>query len=386
MKRRLVSIVLLLLILVHSMSSKVYAEVDLKINAKSAILIDVNTGAVIYKLNENDRLAPASITKIMTMLLGMEALETGRIKLTDKVMVSEHAAKMGGSTVFLETGEIQTVEDLFRAIAIRSANDASVALGEYIAGSEDIFVKKMNEKAKALGMENTEFYNSSGLPNENHYVSAYDVALMSKELLKYDKVHDWLTTYMTDLQVGKSKSSTQTMVNTNRLIKEYEGANGIKTGSTNEAGFCLSASAKRGNLQLIAVVLGAIDSKTRFDEAKRMLDYGFANYDSVAIGKKGDIVAIIPVEKGKIQEAELMLERDSYVLLPKGERGNIVKDLIVPEVIDAPILAGDEVGKLEISLDGKKIDEVKLISKSSVEKANFLNILDRTLKSYLRGR
>ncbi|CAK7016355.1 D-alanyl-D-alanine carboxypeptidase family protein [uncultured Tissierella sp.] len=386
MRRRLVSIILLLLILIVSIPLGVYADMDLNVNAKSALLMDVNTGAIIYKLNENDRLAPASITKVMTLLLGMEAIDSGRIKLTDKVMVSEHASKMGGSTVFLEAGEAQTVEDLFRAIAIRSANDASVALAEHIAGSEDIFIKMMNEKAKSLGMENTKFYNCSGLPNENHYVSAYDVALMSKELLKYDRVHEWLTTYMTDMQVGKTKSSTQTMVNTNRLIKEYEGANGIKTGSTNEAGFCLSASAKRGNLQLIAVIMGANNSKLRFDEAKRMLDYGFANYDSISIGKKGDIIATLPVEKGKAQEVELMLAKDSYILLPKGEKGNISKELVLPDMIDAPILSGDEFGELVVSIDGKEVDKIKLVSKTNIDKANLFNMLNRTIKSYLRGR
>ncbi len=385
MKRRLVSIILLLLI-IYTIPLGVYAEVDLKVNAKSAILMDVNTGAIIYKLNENERLAPASITKVMTLLLGMEALDSGRIKLTDKVMVSEQASKVKGSTVFLQAGETQTVENLFKAIAIRSANDASVALAEHIAGSEEIFVKMMNERAKTLGMENTEFHNASGMPNENHYVSAYDVALMSKELLKHERVHEWLTTYMTEMQVGKNKSSTQVMVNTNRLIKEYSGANGVKTGSTNEAGFCLSASAKRGNLQLIAVVMGVNNSKLRFDEAKRMLDYGFANYDSIAIGNKGDIISALPVEKGKIQEIELMLSRDAYVLLPKGEKGNITKEIILPETVNAPILAGDEVGELVVSIDGKEIDRIKLISKTDIKKANLIDMLNRTMKSYLKGR
>lgn len=386
MKRRLVSIILLLIILILSIPLGVYADMDLKINAKSALLMDVNTGAIIYKLNEHDRLAPASITKIMTLLLGMEALDSGRIKLTDKVMVSEHASSIKGSTVFLQAGEIQVVEDLFKAIAIRSANDAAVALAEHIAGSEEIFVKMMNEKAKALGMENTLFHNCSGMPSENHYVSAYDVALMSKELLKHSKINEWLTIYMHDLAVGKNKSSIQTMVNTNRLIKEYEGATGIKTGSTNEAGFCLSASAKRGNLELIAVVMGVNNSKLRFDEAKRMLDYGFANYDSITIGKKGDIIATLPVEKGKMQEAEIMLSKDSCILLPKGEKGNITKELVLPDTIDAPILAGDEVGELVVSIDGKEVDKIKLVSKTNIEKANVFNMLNRTIKSYLRGR
>lgn len=385
MKKRLLSIILLLLI-VFPISLRVYAVEDLKINAKSAILVDVNTGEIIYKLNENDRLPPASISKIMTMLIGMEAIDSGKIKLTDQVIVSEHASKTGGSTVFLETGETQSVENLFRAITIRSANDAAVALAEYIAGSEDIFVKLMNQRSKILGMKNTNFSNASGLPNKEHYTSAYDVSLMSRELLKHGKTQEWLTTYILDMMVGRKKTSTQTMVNTNRLIKEYNGATGIKTGSTNEAGYCLSASAKRGNLELIAVIMGADTSKVRFDEAKRMLDYGFANYDSITIGKKGDIIATLPVEKGRLQEVDLMLAEDSYVLLPKGEKGNFDKEVNLPESISAPILSGDEVGTLLISLNGKEIDKIKLVSKSNVEKANIINMLNRTIKSYLSGR
>ncbi|WP_353095863.1 D-alanyl-D-alanine carboxypeptidase family protein [Tissierella praeacuta] len=386
MRRRLVSIILLLLILITSIPLGAYAETDLKVNAKSAILMDVNTGAIIYKLNENDRLAPASITKVMTLLLGMEAVDSGRIKLDDKVMVSEHASQVKGSTVFLQAGETQIVEDLFRAIAIRSANDAAVALAEHIAGSEDIFVKMMNERAKALGMENTQFRNASGMPIDDHYISAYDVALMSKELLKHEGVHEWLTTYMTEMKVGKNKSSTQVMVNTNRLIKEYDGATGVKTGSTNEAGFCLSASAKRGNLELIAVIMGVNNSKLRFDEAKRMLDYGFANYDSMTIGKKGDIIATLPVEKGKVYEADLMLSRDSHILLPKGEKAEVDKEVILPDVLHAPILAGEEVGEIVISIDGKEVDKVKLVSKTNIEKANLFNMLNKTIKNYLSVR
>jgi len=384
LKRKLAPIILILLIFTNSLG--VYANADLKVDAKAAILMEVNTGEIIYKLNEHERLAPASITKIMTMLLGVEALNSGRISLNDKVIISNHASRMGGSQVYLEAGETQTVEDLFRAIAIRSANDASVALAEHIAGSEEIFVKMMNEKAKELGMENTHFANASGLPNENHYVSAYDVAIMSKELLKYPIVNEWLTTYMYDLKVGRNKNSIQTMVNTNRLVKEYEGTTGIKTGSTNEAGFCISASAKRGDLELIAVVLGSKTSQIRFDEAKRMLDYGFANFESINIGKKGDIVATLPVEKGKLYEVDIMLERDSFVLLPKGESGNIEKDVVLPDIIKSPMSAGDVVGELIIRLNGKEIDRVNLVIKSEVEKANLLNILNRTIKSYLKGR
>lgn len=385
MNRRLVSIILLLC-MIMSMSLGVYGVEELNVDAKSALLMDFNTGELIYKLNENDRVPPASITKIMTLLLGMEAVKSGKITLEDQVIVSSYASGMGGSQVYLEAGESQALEELFKAIAIRSANDAAVAVAEHISGSEDVFVKMMNDKAKALGMKNTQFSNASGLPNENHYISAYDVALMSKELLKHDKVNEWLSTYMYDMKVGKNKPSIQTMVNTNRLIKEYEGANGIKTGSTNEAGYCLSGSAKRGNLQLIAVVMGSENSKVRFNEAKRMLDYGFANYDSISIGKKGDIISILPVEKGRMIEVELVLERDSYILSPKGDKGKITKQINLPESTDAPMLLGDEIGSIGIYLDGKEVDKIKLVSKTNVEKASFINMLDRTVKSFLRGR
>ncbi|MBU5437573.1 D-alanyl-D-alanine carboxypeptidase [Tissierella sp. MSJ-40] len=384
MKRKIASIILVVFIL--SSVAMAFAEGDLNINAKSAVLMDYNTGEIIYEKNLNERLAPASVTKIMTLLLGMEALETGKIKLNDDVSVSDHASGMGGSQVFLEAGEIQKVEEIFKAICLRSANDASVALAEHIAGSEEIFVKMMNDKAKALGMKDTNFMNCSGLPSENHYTSAYDIALMSKELLKYNKIHDWLTIYMYDLKVGKTKSSIQTMVNTNRLIKEYEGANGIKTGSTNEAGFCLSGSAKRGNLQLIAVIMGSETSKIRFDESKRLLDYGFANYDSITVGRKGDILGKVSVEKGKSAFIEAMLEKDSYILLPKGDKGKIDKEIVLPEHVNAPINAGDEVGLLIVRLEGKEVDKIKLVAKSNVEKANLANILKKTLKGLLMGR
>lgn len=385
LEKKLVSIVLLLFIMV-SMVSGVYGVEDLNINAKSALLMDSNTGSIIYSLNEHDRLPPASITKIMTLLLGMESIESGRIKLDDEVVISSHASSIRGSTVFLEAGEVQPLVELFKAISIRSANDAAVAVAEYISGSEDMFVQLMNQRAKELGMKNTRFENASGMPNENHYISAYDVAIMSKELLKHGEVNEWLSTYMYDLKVGKKKPSIQTMVNTNRLIKEYEGATGIKTGSTNEAKNCLAGSAKRGDLELISVIMGAETSKIRFDESKRMLDYGFANYESVSIGKKGEIISLIPVEKGNKIEAELILERDSYVLLPKGEKDNITKTINIPEKLDAPIELGNEIGFLEIYLDGKKIDSIKLVSSSYIPKASFINILDRTVKSFLRGR
>lgn len=384
-KRKLICIIITIIIIFVSIiiPSNIFAEDQLNIKAKSAILMDYNTGKILYEQNAHEKLPPASITKIMTLLLGMEALESGKISLSDEVRISSNAARMGGSQLWLEEGETQIVEDLFKAITIRSANDASVALAEHIAGSEDVFVTMMNEKAKELGMKNTNFMNSSGLPNENHYISAYDVAIMSRELLKHDTIHNWLTVYMDEMLVGKKKDKVQSLVNTNRLIKEYEGTTGIKTGSTNEAGFCLSASAKRGNLHLIAVVMGCETSKIRFDESMRLLDYGFANYDSVTVGRKGDVIDKVLVNKGDKEYLEAVLERDCYLLLPKGETGNITKEIVLPEFVESPITEGQEIGELIVKMNGKEIERVKLVSNINVNKASLKEIFIKTLKSFL---
>lgn len=375
--------ILTILCIVILSTTVTYAEDSLEIDAKSAILMDYNTGEVIYENNSNDKLPPASISKIMTLLLGMEALENGKISLDDKVRISAHASRMGGSQLWLEEGETQTVEDLFKAICLRSANDASVALAEHIAGSEMTFVKMMNKKAKELGMNNSNFTNSTGLPHEDNYVSAYDVAKMSRELLKHKKIHDWLTIYMDEMMVGKKKDKTQSLVNTNRLVIDYEGTTGIKTGSTSEAGFCLSASAKRGNLQLIAVVLGCETSKTRFEESIKLLDYGFANYDSVPIGRKGEVIAKVLVHKGKDDYVEAVLERDGYILTPKGKGGNISKEIILPESIESPVGKGEEIGYLIINIDDKEVDKIRLVTDQPISRANLPEMFKKVLKSLL---
>lgn len=381
--QRILIWIMIISILSLSITTVGFAEGELNIKAKSAILMDYNTKKVIYEQNSHERVPPASITKIMTLLLAMEALESGKISLKDEVRISSHAAGMGGSQLWLEEGEIQIVEDLIKAVAIRSANDASVALAEHIAGSEEVFVQIMNTRAKELGMNNTNFANASGLPNENHYTSAYDVAIMSAELLKHESIHKWLTTYMDEMLVGKNKDKVQSLVNTNRLIKDYEGITGVKTGSTSEAGHCLSASAKRNNLHLIAVVMGSDTSKIRFDETMRLLDYGFANYDSVAVGRKGDVIGKVNVYKGKIDYVEAVLERDSFLLLPKGESGNITKEIVLPDSMEGPIEKGQELGKLVVKVDGMEMDNVKLVSNISVGKASFKDILIKTLKNFI---
>lgn len=378
----MISIILIVAILIVPIFS--YGEIA--INSKSALLMDYSTGEVIYSMNENEKFEPASVTKIMTLLLTMEAIESGKLKMEDEITISEYASGMGGTQIYLEAGEAQTIENLIRATTIRSANDAAVALGEAISGSNEAFIKLMNDKAKELGMVNSQFQNASGLPIENHYTSAYDIGLMSKELLKYDALYPFMTTYMEDLLVGRKKDDIQTMVNTNKLIRDYEGTTGIKTGSTNAAGYCLSASAKRGNLHLIAVIMGAQTSNERFNEAKKLLDYGFANYNSVNLGKKGDLINRIPIEKSDLSSLELVLERDIYALLKKEEQGDIQKDIVLSENIAPPIAKGDKLGEVIITLDGKELDRVGLISKNDVNEAGFLLLFKRTITNFISGK
>ncbi|MDR7869991.1 MAG: D-alanyl-D-alanine carboxypeptidase family protein [Tissierellaceae bacterium] len=375
-------LILFLLIIILSFNS-VVAYGDADITAKSYLLMDFNSGEIILANNEHEKLPPASITKIMTLLIALEYIDNGNIKLDDRVIISESASKAIGTSVYLDAGEVQTVENLLKAIAIRSANDASIALSVHISGSEEAFVDLMNDRASKLGMENTHFSNSSGLPIENHYSTSYDIALMSRELMKHDIIIPYLTTWMEDMEVGKSKTSVQTMVNTNRLIRDYEGANGIKTGSTTEAKYCLSASAKRGDLQLIAVVMGSDSSSLRFSEAMKLLDYGFSNYESVTIGNKGDVVANILIEKGELDTLPLMLERDSYLLLTKANKGNIEKEINYPEYINAPIEQGQKVGELVVKLDGQEVDRVNLLAKSQINKASYGKILKNVWGKFL---
>lgn len=379
-KKKCFSYMLVIIIIFISMNFA-FAEPNLDIKAKSALLMDFNTGDILYESNPHEKLPPASITKIMVLLITMESMEKGIIKLSDEVVVTGNAAGMGGSQVYLEEGEIQTVENLLKAICLRSANDASVAIAEHIAGSEEIFINKMNERADQLEMKNTNFNNVSGLPSEDHYTTAYDIALMTRELLKHPKIHEWLKPWMAEIKVGKNKDVVQGLVNTNRLIKDYEGANGVKTGYTDEAGYCLSASAKRGNLQLISVVLGCESTKIRFEESKRMLDYGFATYDSITIGKKGDPIGIIPVEKGKTNEVNVIFNKDAFILSPKGSQSNIEREYILPDSLVAPIEENSKIGELLIKLDGKVIDKIELVSKESVESANFIDMFKNIMRN-----
>lgn len=382
MKRRYLYIFLVMIIILNPVVS--FGELD--VASRAALLMDYSTGKIIFANNEHEKLPPASVTKIMTLLLAMEAIDSGKLNLDNKIPISDYAAGMGGTQVYLEPGETQRIEDLIKAVAIRSANDAAVALGEAISGTNEGFVKLMNDRAKSLGMKNTHFTNASGLPADDHYTTAYDIALMSRELLKHTGIQKYLTTYMDDLLVGKEKDETQVMVNTNRLVRDYDGTTGIKTGSTNAAGYCISASAKRGDLQLIAVILGGQTSAIRFNEAKKLLDYGFANYDSVTIGKKDEVIINVPIEKSNLTSIDLVLERDAVALLPKGDNGKIDKQINHNENIKSPIMKGDVLGELVISVDNKVIDRINLVSKNEVKSAGLLLQFKRTVQSFLTGK
>lgn len=343
----------------------VFAEgnTDLGLNAKSAILMEEATGNILYESNPDERLPIASVTKVMTMLLIMEAVDSGKISLDDMVTVSENAMSYGGSTMFLETGEQLTVNDMLKGIAVASANDGCVAMAEHLAGSESAFVDMMNEKAKELGMENTHFMNTNGLDEDDHYSSARDVAIMSRELMKHETIFNYTSIWMDTLRGGKFQ-----LANTNKLIRFYDGANGLKTGSTSKALCCLSAAAKRNDMQLIAVVLGAPTSAERFASAKSLLDYGFANYAVNTQITAGDEVQKIAVEKGVDKEVGVVAGDSCSTLVKKGQEDNITKEIKIDETITAPIEAGQKIGTMTISRDGEVIADIDLNALSAVEK------------------
>ncbi|MCD8179917.1 MAG: D-alanyl-D-alanine carboxypeptidase [Firmicutes bacterium] len=347
--------------------SAVFAEgeqtTDLGLNARSAILMEESTGNILYESNPDERVPIASVTKVMTMLLIMEAVDGGKITLDDMVTVSENAMSYGGSTMFLEAGEQLSVNDMLKGIAVASANDGCVAMAEYLAGSESAFVDMMNAKAKELGMENTHFMNTNGLDDDGHYSSARDVAIMSRELIKHKTIFDYTSIWTDTLRGGKFQ-----LANTNKLVRFYEGANGLKTGSTSKALCCLSATAKRNDMQLIAVVLGAPTSAERFSSAKSLLDYGFANYSINTQITAGDEVETARVEKGVDSEVKVTAGETYSTLVRKGQEENITKEVILDGEITAPIEAGQRIGTMKISRGGEVIAEIDLNAASSVER------------------
>ena len=342
----------------------------LNLESESAILIEQSTGKVLYSKNEHEQLRPASVTKVMSILLIMEAIDNGQIALTDSVPCSENAASMGGSQIWLDPRETLSVDEMLKAICVASANDCVVAMAEYIAGSEENFVQMMNDRAKELGMNDTTFKNCHGLDEDGHVTSSYDISLMSRELLlNHPDITKYTTIWMEDLRDGKSG-----LVNTNKLIKNYKGATGLKTGSTGLALYNLSASATRDDLSLIAVIMRAPSTKVRFAEAEKLLDYGFNNFVYKEFAKQGDILDNVTVNKGVQNNVEVVFENNSGVLIKKGEDKNVEQTISINENISAPIEKGEQLGTVEYLVNGEVVSRVNLIANNSVNKINLFTM------------
>ncbi|MCM3747340.1 D-alanyl-D-alanine carboxypeptidase [Paenibacillus pasadenensis] len=353
---------------------------DLAPSARSAIVMDADSGTIIYEKNSHDKLPPASITKIMTMLLVMEAIQDGKLKLTDKVSTSEYAASMGGSQIFLEPGEQMTVDDMLKGIAMASGNDASVAMAEKIGGTEAEFVAMMNAKAAQLGLKDTSFANPNGLPAANHYTSAHDIAVMSRELLKHSQITKYTGQYQDYLRKDSEKPFW--LVNTNKLVRFYTGADGLKTGYTSEAKYCLSATAKRDGMRLVAVVMGEPNTKTRNAEVSGMLDYSFAQYANYPILKKGDSMGTLTVEKGVQGKLPITAQHNYSILMKKGAAAKDIRHEIVWDgPVKAPVKLGDRVGKLIVYQGDKVIKEFPLEMPVSVERAGWWKLFKRSTGS-----
>lgn len=382
--KKMISLLLLSIMLTGCLSVSTLAvnESELEIKAKAAVLMDVSTGQVLYSFNENERLYPASVTKIMPLLLFMEALDGGKISLEDVVTTSPVAAGKGGSQIWLKEGEQMTVDELLRATAIGSANDACTALGEHIAGSETGFVKMMNDRAKELGMANTNFVNCSGLDDDTteHLTTAYDIALMSRELLKHERIKTYTTVWMDSLRGGETQ-----LVNTNKLVRFYSGTTGLKTGTTSKAGHCLSASAERDGLHLIAVVMGAGNSTDRFEGAKAMLNWGFANYETVTPEIDSSLFSQVEVLRGVQESIRPVITGVEPVTLKAGEKARLETEITLSENVEAPVEKNQTLGSVSLKIDGKEIARYSLVSDIYIEKTNLGHIIVRFFRALAKS-
>lgn len=353
---------------------------DFTLESGSGILIEQNTGKVLYEYNSHEQLRPASVTKVMTILLIMEALDSGRISLEDKVPCSENAASMGGSQIWLDTREELTVDEMLKAICVVSANDCTVAMAEYLEGSTEAFVNKMNQRAKELGMNDTCFKNCHGIDEDGHLTSSYDIALMSRELLtKHPEITKYTTIYMDSLRDGKSE-----LVNTNKLIRNYKGATGLKTGSTSVALYNLSASATRDNLSLIAVIMKAPTTKIRFAEAQKLLDYGFSNYSYKQFATKGEFLKKETIYKGIEPTIDIVYDSNAGALVKKGDENNVEETITIDNNIYAPVSKGQKVGEITYTLNGENVGKVDLISDTEVKKINLHTMCEKVFLNWFR--
>jgi len=376
---------ILIAILVGVMPVGVFAKEDKKdifnLNCKSALLMEYSTGKVVYEHNSHEKLLPASVTKVMTMLLVMEAVDNGQAKLSDKVVASPRAKSMGGSTMYLETGEIRTVEELLKGICVESANDAAVALAEHFGGTEEGFVIKMNERAKKLGMKDTNFVNCTGFFVENHYTSAYDIAVMSKELLKHNKILDYTKIWMETISEGRKEPFT--LVNRNKMVRFYQGCDGLKTGYIPESKYCISSTAKRGGIRFISVIMGAPSWKERNAQAGKLLDFGFAKYESKKLVTKGENLGQISIPRSKPEKIGIFAADDLSVIYEKGNPINAEKKVEIKKDIKLPIKKGECIGKVKAFEGEKLVGETDIIIDQNVSKMGLCDTIGKTLKQWL---
>lgn len=381
MKQRILSVLLALALMICVLPAA-KAE-GLEIAAPSAILMDAATGTILYEKNAHERLAPASVTKVMTLLLVMEALDSGRITWDDMVTASETAAGKGGSQVYLEVGEQMSMDEMLKSVVVSSANDCATALAEHVAGSEAAFVERMNARAAELGLEDTHFVNCTGLDDEpnaaEHLTSAYDIAVMSRELLKHDEIRKYTTIWMDTVRDGQFGLS-----NTNKLVRFYQGTTGLKTGYTKAAGHCLSASAQRDGIELIAVVLHCESSSDRFQSAKALLDYGFANYALVS-AELPDAPEPIRVKLGTQTLVTPVLQDSAPILIEKGEQARVTKTVTLPEEVTAPIAAGQQIGTLTIATDTRTLAEIPIVSPVAIERLTLWELTVQLLRRTCMG-
>lgn len=358
-------------------------ELNLAENAKSAIMIEATTGEILYKKNEKERLAPASMTKIMSLILIMENVENGKLKWNDIVVTSNYASSMGGSQVFLKPNEIMSVEDLVKAICVASANDATVAMAEKIAGTEKAFVKLMNDKAKELGAVNTNFVNSTGLPAKDHYSTAYDMSIMAKELIRHEKILSFTKIYEDYLR--KNTSNSFWLVNTNKLVRFYDYIDGLKTGFTDDAGYCLTATGKKGNMRLITVVMKEDNTDNRTKDTIAMMDYGFNMYSVKNIISKDNKIGNIYINLGKEEYADISSLEDINIVNSNQDNEAKFTYEIETDNVTAPLSKGSVVGKITVYKDGKYFNSSDLIITKNIKKANIVKVFFRNIKDVLVG-
>lgn len=355
----------------------VFAQ-DIEVKSKCAVLMDPRSGQILYEKNADEKWAPASLTKIMTLILAFEAIKEGKAKLDDLVTASEEVRKPGGTTIFLEVGETMSLKDILLGIAVASGNDASVAVAEHLAGSQEAFVRMMNDKAKELGAVNTSFKNPHGISEEGHYTTARDMALISSYATKFPDLLKMTAIYQEYLRGGKTW-----LVNRNRLVNFYEGADGLKTGYTEEAKYCLSATAMRDGMRLVAVVLGAPDPGTRVADSQKLLNWGFSNFQSVEVAKKRDVIGTVGVMKGAKRQVDALASNDLYVTLPKGQSEGLEKRMVLEGEVKAPVRKGQSLGVLSVFKGQKELGRVPLIAAEDVPKASFFVLFARCLHGFL---